>query len=449
MSESVKHSFVSGKADGVDATLVRPSNWNEAHVLRTELTNKSGLTVNNGDVLIATYATEEGFSTTNTIGASRPVAIAGASITDNNTGNFTLRGICDVVNVQGAVTIGDYLRTSATAGRAEAIPGALKAGHPAGAFGIAMTAFAGPGSGTVKALLFGLTYGQLGYKGPDSASSGALSVDVSADFVHVTGTTTITSLPTRVAGAKIILQFDSNLIVQHGAGSLILADGVDFFVKSGTVMGFVSEGSAWREIFRSTTAFNPRIKSLFFDDFMGANGGGGAGTIFTGDKTWKTDTGVSVTDEIGGVVTIGQAVQLYNPNTAGNIHLTFQSTKKTYLLMRVAQATTNVDTRRFGLMDTTTGGDPTNGMFFRHTNGGTISAVCRNGGAETTLSTGIAAVAGTYHTFELVCDGSGNVSVIVDNVVKGTISTNVPTSLLGVNLMNGVFVDYVHVEQLR
>ena len=32
---SIKHAFVSAKADGGDATQVRPSNWNEAHVLQT------------------------------------------------------------------------------------------------------------------------------------------------------------------------------------------------------------------------------------------------------------------------------------------------------------------------------------------------------------------------------------------------------------------------------
>lgn len=37
MAVSLKHSFVSGKADGPDATLVQPSNWNAEHVL-TQLT---------------------------------------------------------------------------------------------------------------------------------------------------------------------------------------------------------------------------------------------------------------------------------------------------------------------------------------------------------------------------------------------------------------------------
>jgi len=36
MTLHVKHNFHSGKADGADATLVKPSNWNEDHVLTTD-----------------------------------------------------------------------------------------------------------------------------------------------------------------------------------------------------------------------------------------------------------------------------------------------------------------------------------------------------------------------------------------------------------------------------
>jgi hypothetical protein len=34
MAVSLKHAFSSGKADGVDATLVQPSNWNAEHTLQ-------------------------------------------------------------------------------------------------------------------------------------------------------------------------------------------------------------------------------------------------------------------------------------------------------------------------------------------------------------------------------------------------------------------------------
>lgn len=33
MAVSLKHNFTSAKSDGADATLIKPSNWNEEHVL--------------------------------------------------------------------------------------------------------------------------------------------------------------------------------------------------------------------------------------------------------------------------------------------------------------------------------------------------------------------------------------------------------------------------------
>ena len=31
-TNNIKHAFTSGKSDGEDTTVVRPSNWNDAHV---------------------------------------------------------------------------------------------------------------------------------------------------------------------------------------------------------------------------------------------------------------------------------------------------------------------------------------------------------------------------------------------------------------------------------
>jgi hypothetical protein len=50
----VKHPFVSAVADGGDATLVRPSNWNDAHVWPTNSTI-GNLTLADGDFAIHFY----------------------------------------------------------------------------------------------------------------------------------------------------------------------------------------------------------------------------------------------------------------------------------------------------------------------------------------------------------------------------------------------------------
>lgn len=39
MATSVKHAFVSAIADGADATLVRPSNWNADHTFAAQTAN--------------------------------------------------------------------------------------------------------------------------------------------------------------------------------------------------------------------------------------------------------------------------------------------------------------------------------------------------------------------------------------------------------------------------
>lgn len=40
MATSVTHAFVSAVADGADATLVRPSNWNAAHTFANQSANQ-------------------------------------------------------------------------------------------------------------------------------------------------------------------------------------------------------------------------------------------------------------------------------------------------------------------------------------------------------------------------------------------------------------------------
>jgi hypothetical protein len=72
------------------------------------------------------------------------------------------------------------------------------------------------------------------------------------------------------------------------------------------------------------------------------------------------------------------------------------------------------------------GGDPTNGIYSRSVNsGGTINTVCRSGGTETALSTGIAAANGTFHTFRAVVTGGGtNVAIYADGAFIGNTTTN-------------------------
>lgn len=85
-------------------------------------------------------------------------------------------------------------------------------------------------------------------KGADIAS--ATTTDIGAatgNFVHVTGTTTITGLGTIQAGARRIVEFAGILTLTHNGTSLILPTGANITTAAGDVATFVSEGSGnWR-----------------------------------------------------------------------------------------------------------------------------------------------------------------------------------------------------------
>ena len=78
----------------------------------------------------------------------------------------------------------------------------------------------------------------------------ATSTDIGAilgNYVHVTGTTTITGLGTIQAGTRRIVEFDDILTLTHNGTSLILPGGVNITTAAGDVATFVSEGSGnWR-----------------------------------------------------------------------------------------------------------------------------------------------------------------------------------------------------------
>lgn len=90
-------------------------------------------------------------------------------------------------------------------------------------------------------------------KAADKASAATVDLStVEGNYVHITGTTTITAFGTVNAGTVMVLEFDGALTVTHNATSLILAGGANLTTAAGTVLVLVSEGSGnWREIARN------------------------------------------------------------------------------------------------------------------------------------------------------------------------------------------------------
>ena len=85
-------------------------------------------------------------------------------------------------------------------------------------------------------------------KGSDIASASTTDIGAATgNFVHVTGTTTITALGTIQAGTRRIVRFAGALILTHNATSLILPTGANITTAANDIATFVSEGSGnWR-----------------------------------------------------------------------------------------------------------------------------------------------------------------------------------------------------------
>lgn len=101
---------------------------------------------------------------------------------------------------------------------------------------------------STKALLLALTTAVNFAKATDKASAGTCDIGaVLGNFVHITGTTTITALGTAQAGAERTVTFTGILTLTHNATSLILPTGANITTAAGDVARFVSEGSGnWR-----------------------------------------------------------------------------------------------------------------------------------------------------------------------------------------------------------
>lgn len=122
---------------------------NEAYGLT--LTNSSGGALVLGDVVIQDTAAASSFTTSTTLADRKVLGILGINTANAATGVVQTRGPMGGVKVTGVVAIGDYLTTHTTATLAVSAGTAWKSG----VFAIALTAAAGPGAGTVTALLLG------------------------------------------------------------------------------------------------------------------------------------------------------------------------------------------------------------------------------------------------------------------------------------------------------
>lgn len=139
-------------------------------------------------------------------------------------------------------------------------------------------------------------------KATDIASAATTSIGaIAGNFVHVTGTTTITSLGTAAqAGIRRIVKFDNVLTLTHNATTLILPNaGSNITTAAGDVATFVSEStSSWRcVVYQRANGQALQVASGTFTGTVGTTDNrllradGTGGTVIQGSAVTVDDSG--------------------------------------------------------------------------------------------------------------------------------------------------------------
>ena len=163
------------------------------------------------------------------------------------------------------------------------------------------------------------------YECRGSTLTAAATVDLSlatGNFVHVSGTTTITSFGTLPAGARFVLVFDGICLLTYNATSLIIPGSANKTTAAGDACLIISEGSGnWRIVgyFAISGSGGGGITALTGDvtasgsgsvaatiansavdiPMLSATGSPSATTFLRGDNTWATPAGASATGYYG------------------------------------------------------------------------------------------------------------------------------------------------------
>ena len=110
-----------------------------------------------------------------------------------------------------------------------------------------------------------------------SATTTTIGVESSGDVVHVTGTTTITSLGTSTTGTKRTVIFDGILTLTHNATSLILPSAANITTSAGSAGVFICTDGAlgyWKCTSYSDDVVSKAQLKTYFDTLYSAVGSG-------------------------------------------------------------------------------------------------------------------------------------------------------------------------------
>jgi len=302
-------------------------------------------------------------------------------------------------------------------------------------------------------------------QGANIASASTLTLGTDGNRFVVTGAVGITGMSNKPVGTRILLEFASTPQLTHHATNLKLQNGQPFTAAAGDELELVSIGTGqWKEINRQLATQPVGFQGspvthlpTYWEDFLG----GSDGVTYTPPSwapgpTWVTNQGSgfnTVANYRGVVRLLGDTLGIA-PFTTGNAQ--FAAAHNPTVYVRWAQTGAAAATRKIGGNGGVAGSaDPSDGIYFRHAAAGNIIAVCRTTNVESVLDTAVPAADGVFHTGRFVVTGTTSVAVYIDEILKGTITSNIPSASLTpwfastANANIGLDVDYFVVGRPR
>lgn len=204
---------------------------------------------------------------------------------------------------------------------------------------------------------------------------------------------------------------------------------------------------------RITLATLPDIRAFaqrrqFIEEFLSASSAtapaAGASISFTQPWWWIGGVPMVTTGGFSAAMTAqvisdgtrnGQAY-----NNQGDARQAFQfnpAARLGVLHMRIGQVGTAAGTRRIGFAAEPLTGSPTNGIFISFSNAGNYTLNCISATTSTTVDSGIAAANGVFRYISLLCSTT-KVDLYVDSVYKGSVTTNIPNTAMGITIGHSV-----------
>lgn len=186
--------------------------------------------------------------------------------------------------------------------------------------------------------------------------------------------------------------------------------------------------------------FNPKFKSVLFEDFTGAVASFNYGWLSTASNGSSGIRALAGEQNRPGIVQIFEAQGLLQPTGASSINLNTSSILlgggEAYYNVAVRVPTLSSGGNTFivfvGLGDTLTGVEPVDGVYFVYDSSVSANWIVRssNNSVRTSTTTSTAVAANTFYTLSALIDPTGTqVLFYIDNSLVATHIANIPTAV--------------------